>query len=122
MKLALLAPLAAMLLMFSPQVASAQDARPCKADREKFCAGLQPGDGKLRECMKQHEAELSPECKERQEAWKKVRVNCKSDEEKFCADAGKERGAMTKCLESHASELGQACADALKSRPGAQKS
>ncbi len=117
MKIALYAPLAAVLLLFSPQPAAAQDASPCKADREKFCAGVQPGDGKLRECMQSHEAELSPECKERQEARKKLRAACKADEDKFCADAGKERGVMVKCLESHASELGQECADALKSRP-----
>ena len=122
MRLALLAPLAAMLLMFSPQMVSAQNAPPCKANREKLCAGIEPRDGKLRECMQQHEAELSPECKEWRESWKKVRVNCKSDEEKFCATAGKERGAMTKCLESHASELGTTCAEAIKTRPGAQRS
>ena len=50
--------------------------------------------------------ELSPECKERREAWKKVRVSCQSAEEKFCAEAGKERGAMTRCLESHAVNFG----------------
>ena len=122
MRLALLAPLAAMLLMFSPQVASAQDARPCKANRENLCGGLEHGDGKLRECMHQHEAELSPECKEWREAWKKVRVSCKSDEVKFCAEAGKERGAVTKCLESHASELGTTCAEAMKTKPVAHKS
>ena len=126
MKLAFFAPLAAMLLLFSPQLACAQDTHPCKADREKFCAGMQPGDGKFHDCMKQHEAELSPECaaerKERQEAWKKLQAACKAGEEKFCADAGKEHGAKVKCLESHASELAQECADALKSRPGAKKS
>jgi hypothetical protein len=126
MKIALFAPLAAMLLLFSPQLASAQDAHACKADREKLCPGMQPGDEKMHECMKQHEAELSPECvaerKERQEAWKKVQASCKADEEKFCADAGKERGAKAKCLESHTAELAPACADALKSRAAAKKS
>lgn len=36
--------------------------KPCKSDREKFCPGLKPGDGKLGPCMKEHAAELSPEC------------------------------------------------------------
>jgi hypothetical protein len=122
MKIALHAPLAAMLLLFSPQLAAAQDASPCKADREKFCPGIERGDGKLRECMQRHEAELSPACKERQEAWKKLRVACKADEDKFCAGAGSERGARMKCLEGHAGELGQECADALKSRPAGKNS
>jgi hypothetical protein len=125
MKIALYAPLAAMLLLFSPQIASAQEGHPCKADREKLCPGMKAGDGALGECMKQHEAELSPECvaerKERQEAWKNVRANCKEDMGKFCADSEKGQGGR-KCLESHAAELAQACADALKAAPGGKRS
>ncbi len=62
MKIARYAPLAAALFLLSPQLASAQESHPCKADRDKFCAGMKAGDGKLGECLKQHEAELSPEC------------------------------------------------------------
>jgi len=100
--------------------------KACKSDREKFCPGLKPGDGKLGPCMKEHKAELSPECSAAieagKEARKNIQANCKADITKFCADAAKEPGATGKCLESHASELEQACANALKSRPGAKKS
>jgi hypothetical protein len=99
--------------------------KPCKSDREKFCPGLKPGDGKLGPCMKEHAAELSPECTAAAEAGKQarkaIRANCKADIAKFCADTPKERGAIGKCLESHASELESACGDAVKSRPGAKK-
>ncbi len=97
--------------------------KPCKADREKFCPGLKPGDGKLGPCMKQHAAELSPECTAAAEAGKQaakaIRANCKADIAKFCADTPK--GRVGKCLESHESELEPACGDAVKSRPGAKK-
>ena len=51
--------------------ASAADAPPaagavataCKADVEKLCAGITPGDGKIKACMKEHRKELSPDCK-----------------------------------------------------------
>ena len=122
MKISLHTALAAMLLLFPAQIAFAQDVHPCKAEREKFCPGLEHGDGKLLECMKQHEAELSPACKEEREAWKKVRASCKADEDKFCAEAGKDRGAAVKCLISHGNDITAACADALKTRPGANKS
>ncbi len=128
MKIALYATFAAVLLLVSPQLASAQQGpgHACKADREKFCPDMKYGDGKLGACLKEHEAELSPECsaarKEAEEARKNVRMACKADSEKFCADAGKDHGARMKCLQGHASELGQACADALKSLPGAKKS
>jgi hypothetical protein len=127
MKIALSASVFTALLMFSP-LAAAQEGpgQACKADREKLCPGMKFGDGQLGACLKEHEAELSPECqaarKGAQEARQNIRMNCKADSEKFCADAPKGRGGMVKCLESHASELGQSCAEALKSRPGAKNS
>ncbi len=35
----------------------------CKPDVEKFCAGVEAGGGRLRDCLKQHESELSDACK-----------------------------------------------------------
>jgi hypothetical protein len=125
MKVALFAAcFAAAACAFAP--AQAQDVRAaCKADREKFCAGITPGEGKFRACMDSHMAELSAECRTAREAareaWKKVEASCKTDAGKFCADAGKERPALAKCLESHASELEPACAAAWKARPGANR-
>lgn len=40
-----------------------QGNHPCKADAQKFCAGVQPGQGRIIACLKQHAAELSPACK-----------------------------------------------------------
>jgi hypothetical protein len=38
-------------------------AAACKADVEKLCGGVQPGDGKIKACMKEHRKELSEGCK-----------------------------------------------------------
>ncbi len=35
----------------------------CKPDVEKFCAGVAAGGGRIMECLKQHESELSDACK-----------------------------------------------------------
>jgi hypothetical protein len=126
MKTVLLAALFAALPVIAFSTAQAQDVRAaCKADREKFCADLQPGEGKRHECMEQHAAELTPECKAAREvakeAWKKIQAACKADAGKFCGDAGQERREIGKCLDAHASELDPVCAEALKSRPGANK-
>ena len=40
--------------------------RPCRPDLQKFCSDVQPGGGRIVACLKQHEADLSPACKE---AW-----------------------------------------------------
>jgi Cysteine rich repeat len=35
----------------------------CKPDVEKFCSGIAPGGGRIMQCLKQHESELSDACK-----------------------------------------------------------
>ena len=37
--------------------------RPCKADKEKFCANVKKGEGRIKSCLKAHKNELSPACK-----------------------------------------------------------
>jgi hypothetical protein len=37
----------------------------CKDDAAKVCQGMKPGGGKIMQCLKQHEGELSPACKEK---------------------------------------------------------
>jgi hypothetical protein len=36
----------------------------CKDDAEKLCKGTKPGGGKIVQCLKQHEDQLSAACKE----------------------------------------------------------
>ncbi len=126
MKVVFYAALFAALATIASPALQAQEAagpgKPCKADRDKFCPGLKPGDGKFGPCMKEHAAELSPECSAAieagKEARKNIKANCKPDIAKFCADASKERGGIAKCLAGHADELEPGCAGALKSLPG----
>ncbi|MDD5209878.1 MAG: cysteine rich repeat-containing protein [Elusimicrobiales bacterium] len=41
--------------------------KACAADREKFCAGVKPGEGRLRDCLQKNLKGLSEGCKARQE-------------------------------------------------------
>ena len=36
----------------------------CTSDREKFCEGVKPGQGRMMQCLKSHKDELSQECKD----------------------------------------------------------
>jgi hypothetical protein len=35
----------------------------CKSDVQTLCSGVQPGGGRIRDCMKEHRAQLSAACK-----------------------------------------------------------
>jgi hypothetical protein len=35
----------------------------CKADAQKLCPGVKPGEGRIAACLKEHRAEVSPACK-----------------------------------------------------------
>lgn len=90
----------------------------CKADKEKFCKDVNPGQGEVAKCLKSHEAELSPECKTRmaahREKMKARKEACKADQEKFCKDVEAGKGGVHKCLKSHKAELSPDCAATFK--------
>jgi hypothetical protein len=46
----------------SPQTPTVRQA--CRADFKKFCSGVQPGGGRLLECLNTHNGELTTACQE----------------------------------------------------------
>lgn len=70
---ALLATLAAMALMISlTKPASAQTLQnslvraavsACKTDRQKLCANVHPGGGRIMNCLAEHSGAVSPACR-----------------------------------------------------------
>jgi hypothetical protein len=47
--------------------------KACKPDRDKYCAGIEKGGGRVMACMKEHAAELSPGCKSALQAMRAAR-------------------------------------------------
>lgn len=90
-----------------------QDGGPCRADAEKFCKDIKPGDGRLIDCLKKHEAELSVECKakdlEVQENGKALAGACAGDLDKFCKDVKGGHGGKLLCLKKHKKKLSKDC-------------
>ncbi len=110
--------------------AGAQQRRegPCAADAKKFCGDVQPGQGGIAKCMKAHDAELSPACRERMKARaekaERVREECKPDVEEFCQGIAPGGGRIRSCLRARQADLNPACAADIKRagnrRPPAQ--
>jgi Cysteine rich repeat len=73
--------------------AYAQEAPPaptvrqaCQADVQKFCAGVKPGGGRIRDCIAEHRDDLSQACRDALGAARAHRPGSK-------ADAGSEEGS-----------------------------
>jgi hypothetical protein len=94
----------------------------CKADVERLCKGVKPGGGRIIRCVKEHEADLSTECKEAMaEARQEIREwaqACEPDVQKFCKDAKPGGGRILRCLGEHEAELAPACKAALPKKKG----
>ena len=101
----------ALLAVAAP--ARAQAAHGCKGDVEKFCKGIPEGGGRIAACLKSHEAELSPSCKEDVAAakgrMKGLAEACKPDAERFCKGVQPGQGRVLSCLKSHEADLAPAC-------------
>ena len=99
--------LAAMLLL-PPSMASAELAGACLKDAKAMCPGVEPGGGKIRDCIKTHIKDLSDECKD--VLVKAVNVKaCADDVKKHCADVSAGEGRIETCLKSHVADLSDAC-------------
>jgi hypothetical protein len=57
------------ILVGAMSLAFAQDGRnaarqACAADYKQFCAGIRPGEGRIRKCMSDHLSKLSEACRQ----------------------------------------------------------
>jgi hypothetical protein len=106
----------AVMFCFVSSLSYAQDVQKqgaCKADYEKFCKDVKPGQGRIAQCMKQHEAEFSLACKEQLEAEREKARDfvkaCKPDAEKFCKGIAPGNGRIYRCLKADEAQLSPDC-------------
>ena len=93
----------------------------CKADLDKLCKDVKPGEGRLIKCLKDNEAALSDVCKaklaEQKEKAMKERP-CMADMEKFCKDVKPGEGRIIECMKSHEADLSAACKASMAEKKG----
>ena len=101
-------------LLLSGSVAVAQQAgKPCTGDIKKMCAGIKPGEGRIKACIKSHLTELSEACEDRVLTVAVTGKVCKADVAKLCAGVVAGSGGIRTCIKSHMAEVSDACRDAM---------
>ena len=85
----------------------------CKADAEKFCKDIKPGEGRIMDCLKTHKADLSEGCKAKGGEPKQVKMDwdavCAKDKESLCKDVQPGAGRIIQCFKEHEKELSAGC-------------
>ncbi len=118
--LALAVTLATFVFAAPSQTVTAQQ-NPCKADLERLCGDVQPGQGRIQACLKEHKDELSAECKafievkaeEVRERLEHLAEVCKGDAERLCTNVEEGEGRIFRCLFLHKDSLSPECKKAI---------
>jgi hypothetical protein len=104
--------LAALLLPGSAAFAQ-QQAKPCAGDVKTLCAGIAPGQSRLKACVKAHLTGLSQSCEDRVYTVAVTAKLCRDDVARLGATAVRGTGQVRACMKSRIAEVGDPCKDAM---------
>ena len=109
-----------------PHAVRAQEL-PCTEEIRTLCANVQPGGGRILQCLKANEAKLSPACtgrvNELQAAVGGPLGACRDDWAALCYHprASTDRQAMLQCLQANRAQVSAGCQKALQSVSGTRQ-
>jgi hypothetical protein len=109
----LLAVSAIMLLSATNGIAQSAATKACASDVKSLCAGIQPGDGRIKACIKSHFSDVSAPCQTVLVKAAAISKACSADVRKVCADVKPGGGRIEACMKSHLSEVSDPCKDAV---------
>ncbi len=107
---------AAFLFLMVPASAMAQGSavrQACGAEIQQHCAGVQPGEGRLRDCVKENFAAFSEPCKQAMLSSVAVVKACKADVQRTCPDIQPGGGRIQACMKDHFPEYSDQCKQAI---------
>jgi hypothetical protein len=106
----------ASLLLVAPVGATAQGMavrQACGPEIQQHCAGVEPGEGRLRDCIKEHFAAFSEKCKQALLSSVAVVRACKADVQRTCPDVQPGGGRIQACMKDHFAEYSESCKQAI---------
>jgi len=103
-------------LLLSCSAAFAQErpiAKACVSDVKSQCAGIEPGGGRIKTCIKAHFADLSKTCLAVVLKAVSIGKECVADVKQNCAGTKPGGGRIEACLKGHLADLSEPCKEAL---------
>ncbi len=86
--------------------------RACVSDVKAQCAGVNPGEGRIRACIKTHLKDLSEPCQKL--ALKAATAKaCAADVKQNCAGTKPGGGRIQACMKDHLADVSEPCKEAL---------
>jgi hypothetical protein len=106
------APFIAGALALGSGMVLAQGAeQACATDIQSYCAGVEQGEGRIVQCLRSHQQQLSPGCQRGMTSaaglMKEVVQACEDDVHKYCAGAAP--GTTKDCLRTNFRALSFGC-------------
>jgi hypothetical protein len=104
------------VLSFSASGAAAQRLsmeQACSADIKAKCGGVEPGDNRVRTCIKENIKSLSAPCRARLTKLSLIWDVCKSSIEKVCEGVKPGGDWLRACVRRNLAELSEPCKDAM---------
>ncbi|AAU91360.1 putative cysteine rich repeat domain protein [Methylococcus capsulatus str. Bath] len=97
----------------------------CKAELDKFCKDVMPGDGRQLACLYAYQDKLSTRCEyaiydaaaqlQREvNALSYVAAECDDDLDKYCANVDPGEGRLLACLEKNEAKVSSRCEQAIQ--------
>lgn len=85
----------------------------CEDDIHSYCAGVQPGQGRVLRCLVSNRQSLAPACQAvlqgAQERASEFRKACRGDVQVYCKGIRPGEGRILACLQSRRDDVSQAC-------------
>ena len=121
------AVLLGVVLWGAPATGQTQEEIPCHTEIRTYCADVQPGGGRILQCLKQHESALSGVCVHRlralQETFSGSLSACRDDWTAHCYHprVAIDRQGVLQCLQTTQAKVSAGCQKALQAAGGSQR-